>query len=878
MPRHAAPRLAALAVALALPAAARGALPGDPVVAQRLSGAVELDGRLEEPGWDLAPVYDGFVQQFPTEGAAPSERTEVRVLYDDRALYVGVTALDRTPGEVKRPLGRRDRAPASDAVTIFVDSMRDRRTAFVFELSVAGVQTDGLLLEDDQFSTDWDAVWDGAAAAIAGGWSAELRIPLSALRFSAREPLLFGFGVKRTIARRHETILSVAIPRSARGQVARLGDLVGLRGLRPVRSVEIVPYTAARASIRPRGGDGEPATPRLLDPVGDLGIDVRASLGRALALQGTLNPDFGQVEADEIVQNLSTFEVFFPEKRPFFTQGMDLFQPVAPPGRTSPQQLFYSRRIGLDAPILAAAKLSGKVSGDVEVGVVEAFVAGAGSGGPDDDPPRTFRFDASQPLRLGPASALPTLAPAPRNLAAAVARWRPSPQVAVGASATSAALVGPACTAEEAARADEVDDGTAPAGELRPRRCDVIAGSAAALDASLRSRDGAWYALGQLTGSVAEGGAPIRVLPDGTSLARGDAGFGAHAAAGRSGGEPWRYEVHWEYASPTLELNAVGFQRTQNEQLGRALLRYVRPGGGGPFHSYALQLGGEARRTTDGRGLMRGAAAWLASEFQLRSFHWFGGTLYAEPERWDVREIDESGAAMRRPGSASIDLWFSSDASKALFVEVGGGGGRTFPAGPLAPLSFGGGVVRTVVRPHPRAETRLDLRYEWNAWRARWIDTDGGGGQLFGDLRAPVLSATLRQQLVLTRHLTLQAYAQLFTTYGRYGAIYQASAGPGGRVRFTDLRPRARPAQADPADPFAFVGDPDFRAGALNVSAVLRWEYRLGSTLFVVYSRGQLEPEWEGAGSAPHTLRPWDLARGPTTDTFLVKWSRWYGG
>ncbi len=866
--------LAFAALALGVPSAVRAAAPGDPVVALRRSSPVVLDGRLEEPDWDLAPLHDGFFQQFPVEGASPSERTEVRVLYDDRALYVGVVARDSRPGEVPRPLGRRDRAPPSDAVAVFVDSTHGRRSAYVFELSAAGVQTDGLLFEDDAYSTEWDAVWDGATAAIADGWSAEMRVPLSALRFSGRDALTFGFAVRRVIARTHETLLSAPIPRSARGQVARLGDLVGLNGLEPVRAVEIAPYLAARASLAPRALDGDPPTPRRLRPVSDVGLDLRTSIGRGLSLQGTLNPDFGQVEADEIVQNLSTFEILFPEKRPFFTQGMDLFQPVAPPGRGSPQQLFYSRRIGLDAPILGAAKLSGTASDELQVGLVEAFVAGAGAGGDADDPPRGFRFEPSQPLRLGPRSALPALAPAPRNFAAGVVRWRPSAQAAVGATVTSAVLAGPACTAAEAAEPDD---------DLRLRRCEAVTGNAAALDWNVRSRDGAWFALGQLTGSQARGGAPTRVLADGTEISRGDLGFGAHAAAGLQGGEPWRFEVHWEYESPELDLNAAGFQRTQNEQLGRVILRRVRPGGGGPFHSWAVALGAETRWTTDGRGLDRGAQVFLGSELQLRSFRWFGCNTYVDTVRWDVREIDRSGLArrgepglaQRRPASWGGDCWVSTDASRPLFFEGWVGGGRAFAAGPLAAVSYGGGGGRVVIRPQARVETRLDARFERNRWRARWVETltDAAGEPtsfVFADLTAPSVSLTLRQQVVLTRRLTLQGYAQLFTSYGSYGPFHEAPRGDG-RISFSDLAPIPRPGSGDAATP-------EYRTSALNVNVVLRWEYRLGSTLFAVYTRGQEEPEWSGAGAPPFTLRPRGLATGPTVDAFLVKWSHYWSG
>ncbi len=309
------------------------AAPGDPIVAARLTGPVELDGLVEEPAWDAARPFDGFVQVFPSAGAAPSERTEVRVLFDDRHLYVGVRCLDRDPRTVRRQLSRRDSLPYSDQVQVVVDSQRDRRSAFTFTLSAAGVQQDALLSEDDVQTTDWDAVWDGAAAITAEGWSAELMIPLAALRFPPRQEQVWGFAVSRTIARSHEEVRSAPRPRAATNPLLHLQELRGLDGLPPVQDVEVTPYLAARVSVRPRYDDAQRPEPRLADPVGDLGLDLKTSLGRGLALQGTLNPDFGQVEADQMIQNLSTFERRFPEKRPFFTQGMDLFDPVAPRGQ-----------------------------------------------------------------------------------------------------------------------------------------------------------------------------------------------------------------------------------------------------------------------------------------------------------------------------------------------------------------------------------------------------------------------------------------------------------------------------------------------------------------------------------------------------------------
>ena len=221
---------------------------------------------------------------------------------------------------------------------------------------------------------------------VADGWVAEFSIPLSVLRFPEAAVQTWGFSVRRQIAALNEEIESVDNPRTSNANVSRLGHLTGLEGLKPRRAVELVPYLATRGALRPQFSDPPRPTPRLLDPTLDVGLDVKAALTSDLALNATFNPDFGQVEADQLILNLSTFEAFFPEKRTFFTQGLELFQPVGSATGNVPQSLFYSRRIGLDTPILGAAKLTGTVTKGVEVGVLDAHrhraLAAAGRGAP----------------------------------------------------------------------------------------------------------------------------------------------------------------------------------------------------------------------------------------------------------------------------------------------------------------------------------------------------------------------------------------------------------------------------------------------------------------------------------------------------------------
>jgi hypothetical protein len=869
-------------LAVAAPVRAGAAAAGDAVVAVRREGTVQIDGVLDEAAWKRAPVFDGFVQLFPKEGEPPSERTEVRVLFDEKALYVGVRCLDSQAGAIVRTLGRRDASLFADQVLVLVDSTHEGRTGYAFLVNAAGVQQDGMYYNDDRFSTDWDAVWEAAVSVDAGGWSAELMIPLTVLRFSDRPVQTWGFGVRRTLARLHEDSVSVLLRRSQRGVVSRLAPLTGVDGLRPRRDLELTPYVTTRVSLRPQYPYTTRPYPRLTEPSADLGLDLRASIGRGLALQATINPDFGQVEADTIIQNLSRYETFFPEKRPFFLQGMDLFQ--AKPGgsgeRESPQQMFYSRRVGLDAPILAAAKLTGQASDDIQVGLLDAVVTGAGwpGGLAWDTPPQGVGFSGTQPLHVGAASGFAELEPASRNIFAGLWRWQPGATRDLGLWMTSAVVPGRECTPAEAQRPyDPTDAGINRPDQLRPRRCEALAANAVAVDGSLRSDDGEWFVRGQATGSQWMGRAPMRALADGTVLRPADTGFGWYLSGGKQEGEPWRFEAQWYYESPKLELNAVGFQRTQNEQFGRALVHWIKPSGIGPFLSLDTHAGAETGWTTASPRVMRSAQIWTEVNLQLKTFQWIGCYAFYNFSRWDVREIDRSGifggtgpddlprrgVPYQRQGDLAALCWFSSDPSGGVVFEVDVLAGRNFALGPLAPAAFWQLMGTLALRPHERLETRLELKGGPDTFRARWVDDNADGSYLFADLSAPSVSVTLRQQVLLSTTLTLQAYAQLFLSYGRYGPFYTATPGAGGRIAATDLVPATA------------TTDYDFRSVALNVNVVLRWEYRLGSTLFAVYTRAQDERGFDD-GSQPSTLKPHELARGPAVDTFMLKWSYWW--
>ncbi len=816
-------------------------------------GDIRIDGKLDEDSWTHAPVFNAFVQRYPTAGAAPSERTELRILYDSDYVYFGIIARDSKPELIDRRLGRRDSSLTTDTVQLIIDSTHDHRTAYSFSLSAGGVQSDGLFYDDRNFTSDWDGVWDGATSSLPDGWVAEFAIPLALLRFPDADVQTWGFSVRRQIARLNEEIESVDNPRTSNANVSRLGHLTGMQGLKPRSAVQLVPYLSSRGILRPQHSDASLPQPRLMDPTLDVGLDLKAALTSDLALNATINPDFGQVEADQLILNLSTFEAFFPEKRPFFTQGLELFQAVGSDLGQVPQSLFYSRRIGLSTPILGAAKLTGTATKGVEVGVLDALVTSPWQKQDEDSPDRHWSLHSSRPLHLGPNSALPGSPQPPTNFLAAVARASVGQNARVGGSFAAATPLVSGCTPEQAALAEED----------QPAQCLARGGLGAAGDFDVKTSNSEYGVLGQVDASRSVGGLPERTLRDGTVLRPGSTGYGGYLRAGKFGGEGFRWDMGYDFSTPTLDLNATGFQRTQNEHAPRLGLRYQRPNGIGPLKGLFVNLGGGTSWTTDGRGINRGS--WVDGNVgvMLPSFDLIGVEAGGNTGGYDVRELDGTGVPLQQERTAFAVFFWESNGNRALsasgFVAVG-----HHDRGP-APSRWGWtGNLALSLRPHPALETRLEAMTDRTEYAPRFVDRLDDSRFLLGNLQSNFVSLTLRQQWVIRPNLTLQGYAQLFTDYGVYGPFYEADTDAARRpIRFSEMRPTE--AQAD-----------NFYDVAVNLNVVLRWEYRLGSTLFFVYTRSQQGLPTADGELPPATVRPRRLSSGPATDAVLIKWSYYW--
>ncbi|HUU44862.1 MAG TPA: DUF5916 domain-containing protein, partial [Acidobacteriota bacterium] len=339
-----------------------------------------IDGKLDDdiwkqPGLDLAR---GFLQREPDEGAAASESTLVAVVYDDDAIYFGFWNFDSNPDQILAPLVRRDRDAMTDLILVSLDCHHDHQSGSYFAITAAGVLRDASISDDTNVDYDWDAVWEASSRIQPWGWSAEMRIPFSCLRFAEKDEHTWGLQITRNMGRSGEYSRWAFSPSSEGGYVSRMGHLTGLAGIKPARHLEVLPYTVSSAQFDPES----PGNPDGRDLTGNMGFDLKYGLSSNLILDATVNPDFGQVELDQPVLNLSSFETYYSEKRPFFLEGADLFN--------TSFNMFYSRRIGRDpgyvdddnlvyytdrppaTTILGAAKITGKLAGGTTIAFLNA--------------------------------------------------------------------------------------------------------------------------------------------------------------------------------------------------------------------------------------------------------------------------------------------------------------------------------------------------------------------------------------------------------------------------------------------------------------------------------------------------------------------------
>jgi hypothetical protein len=778
-----------------------------------------VDGHLDDAAWATAPSSSVFTQQFPRDGVMPTDATRVRVAYDDQDVYVAVECEQRVPPVAR--LTRRDREIDGDRVSIDLDTGHDRRSAFHFQVSAAGVLVDGLRYDDTELSTEWDDIWQADVRTSEHGWIAELRIPLRILRLHAGVDT-WGFQVRRWVGQTGEIDEWAYSPRDAGGEVSRYGELGPFRGLEPHANLALVPFALSRmvrtdVAVRSAYGDGLSAA---------AGVDLVWRPLQNIAVAAAVLPDFAQIEADQVVINLTTTETEYPEKRPFFLQGLDVFQ--------TPIQMLFTRRIGEvapapavpmgvmqlrptgPAPVLGAAKILGNTLG-IDLGALSAI---SGS------------VDATTDAGSLPASPL---------TADSVVRMRTTRGgMTVGALATAHA------TREEVARYPSVA-----AGALCPGGDVVMANQRCTHDAYTAGLDGAWrsdhgdYVAGAQLAATQIAGGPPRQRPDGTIIESGDTGAGAVARVAKEGGT-FRFDALYEVYSRRFDIDDLGYLSRANLQHASLDLEgYTTKLEGTPLIEGRARLELFWRQTLDG---LRGSSGyqWNVSGTTRNMWHAFLEAHW-RPHTFDDREFGD-GRALEHSGKLGVELSVRTDSRSSVVVDAS-----------LYSVAVHGGQATSAsseiaIRPRDNIEVSIAPELMWNRGEPRFLEEDAFGPR-FARQDVTSFGTTMRATWTITRDLTFQAYAQALLATIRYRDAFVAD--PALRViRIADLRP----AMFDPADY-------DGRDGALNANLVARWEYRPGSTAFLVFSHAQ-SPSEDGAAFAPRSL-----ARGPASDVVLLKLS-----
>lgn len=850
--------------------------------AVRATGPLTLDGRLDEPAWSSAPPVESFTQNDPEEGRPVSEPTSVRFLYDGEALWVGAVLEDAEP--VASRLGRRDQFMRdSDWFSVTLDTFHDHLTAVRFMVNPAGVRSDELLSGNSFRGDDsWDPVWEVETRVTETGWTVEMRIPFSQLRFSEAEAQVWGLQAERTIARRQEEAVFAFTPKSEAGGIPRFGHLTGLEGVQQGRGLELLPYAVGRAEYVDVGGPEDPPFESPYrsgsDYYGDVGLDVKYRLTSNLTLDGTVNPDFGQVELDPAVVNLTAFETRFDEKRPFFVEGSDIFS-FGGGGRFGGTQLLYSRRIGArpgwrapadalyadppgEATILGAAKLTGRTAGGWVLGVLDAVTAE--ERGHFIRPDRTTGEEAAAPLT--------------NHFAGRVQRNMREGRSVVGGMATAV---------------HRRLDGSGLAAEMTS---EAYSGG---VDFSHEWGDRTWSVSGHVAGSHVSGEPEVIASlqrssaryfdrPDAAHLTydplRGSlSGYTANLGVRKMSGLHWRGNADFSVTSPAFEVNDLGFQRSADRIDASGSVTYVETRPGELFRDWRVSLrpgadwnfGGTylgSRLTVDARGQLLGY--WSGNVRVSRDFPGFDDRL------------TRGGPLTREVATTRTSLSVESDSRKAWTVETELSYDRDEAGG-------GESELEVELELRPADAWSVSLAPVWSRARsvAQYVgsvedplaEETFGRRYLFADLEQTTVSVETRLNVTFRPGLTLELYAQPFIATGDFEGIKELRAPRTfsfleyGRDVGTVVRDGDElvvdPDGDGPAGSFR-VREGDFNRRSLRGNAVLRWEWLPGSTLFVV---------WQQERSDRADLDDFDLGRdtralfsAPPDNVFMVKVSYWF--
>lgn len=840
-----------LSVALVAPALAQDstevtkAYPTKIYQTTRTDQAPLIDGSPTEAIWDLVEWSGDYVQYSPNPDQPPTQQTFLKILYDDRNLYVAYRCLDSDPDKIEARMSRRDDFPG-DWVELNIDSYFDRRTAFSFTVSASGVKGDEFISNDgNDWDSSWNPIWETRSQLDSSGWTAEIRIPLSQLRFAAGDDQVWGIQSTRMDFRMDERSLWQPADRQASGWVSRFGELRGLKNLRPRRNVEIQPYVLAQRSTYP-AEEGNPfvtgADNRL-----NAGLDARIGVTNDLTLDLTINPDFGQVEADPGALRLDGYQIFFREQRPFFVEGQNIYDfrlssAEAGGGHTS-DQLFYSRRIGssparfigtdggrayyVDQPdnttILGAAKFSGKTQSGLSVGLLQSTTAREMA---------TINFNGERTEEV--------VEPLTNYQVARVQQDFRGGDTYIGGIFTGV---------------QRSIDGD-PELDFLHRRAYT-----GGLDFTHRWKDRAWYVAGNTVLSSVRGSREAILntqtgfehffqRPDADHLEVDSTatrlnGSSGMAKIGNLAGN-FIFETGATWRSPGFEINDLGFMRNADEinQFAWVARRWQQP-----FSIFRrFQVNANYYATYDFGGTSLFHSINTNSHANFVNFWSVGGGgsyMLQRASKTDLR----GGPVLRQSPAVEYFGYVSTDNRKkftAYFNYYGSTAtdGSEWQSSYYTQLSWQAlDALSLSAAPSYSQFVRADQYVTQE-------EVDGKIEYIVGQVDQRTLSLTLRLNYNLTPDLTLQYYGQPFISRGTYTDFKRFTGQPqavdfGDRFEtFSEVTYNEESESYEvPVGDGLSIGDPDFSFIQFRSNLVARWEYHPGSEIFLVWAQGNTANE-----------------------------------
>lgn len=826
-----------------------------------------IDGSINEDAWNVVEWSSDFTQKNPDEGKLPTYQTKFKVMYDENNLYVAIRAYDDEPHLIQRRLSRRD-GFEGDRVNVIIDSYHDKRNAFVFTTTAAGVKGEEFASQNGQnWDESWNPIWYTDAKIDDEGWTAEMKIPLSQLRFGKVEEQIWGFNVNRTIFRFQERSLWQRIPNNQAGFISEAGELHGLKNLISQKQLEIQPFTVLQYDSYP-SESGNPYKDGN-DFKANVGLDAKVGITNDLTLDLTINPDFGQVEADPGAIALDGFQIFFREQRPFFVENSNIFDYRFANGRDN---VFYSRRIGrtpnrdatladgefADEPqntrILGAVKFSGKTRNGWSLGVLESITGN----------------EYAEIMQVNGETRKEIVEPLTNYFVARAQKDFNNRNSFIGGilTATNRNLNGNFKELHKAAYSGGIDfqhnwknreyylDGNVIFSH--------VLGDEEAITATQQTLRHNFQRVDATHVSVDE---------NRTSLT----GTGGRIEAGKNGGENWRYNGGLIWRSPELELNDVGFLRRTDEINQFANLSYLWQVPTNVYRNIEASFeqgsfydfGGNLNRI---RFQLNGNFSWINN--------WWTEVGYGLNTHFYDNFYLRGGPRFRRPNTAFAFLFFGSDRSK-LFSFTLGYSNRHTSENVVGRDRF---VIRTNYQATDALSMSLNLEYENLYDKTQYVTEEAFNSQpryILGRIKNQTLTTTLRLNYSFSPNFSLQFYGQPFISRGKFSdfnyVTNPVAESIKNRINIYDNNQvdfqnneYLIDENRDGINDYSF-SNPDFSFTQLQTNLVARWEYIPGSELFLVWSRGSV-----GNANVDEDLIDSvsdQVFRAPANDTFLIKFT-----